>query len=114
MALPRGEVYLRIAVAEHRQHWQSKGHFFAAAQAMRRILVENARRKKSLMNGGNRHRIELGDVGATPASAAVDLLALDEAPVRQLGQHGPPLRLESARRSVRQTRQPARRQPSAP
>jgi len=77
------EAYLRLVV-EHGddrqadQRWQGRRHFFgAAAEAMRRILVENARKKHSLKRGGDRVRRELDDVAA-PA-AAEDLLALDEA-----------------------------------
>jgi RNA polymerase sigma factor (sigma-70 family) len=60
-------------------HWHSRGHFFAAAaEAMRRILVDSARAKKSLKRGGDRQRIELDEVAA-PTEQALDLLALDEA-----------------------------------
>jgi RNA polymerase sigma factor (TIGR02999 family) len=60
------------------QHWNSRGHFFAAAaQAMRRILVESARRKKRHKHGGQRERVELVDaVGPAPNDR---LLELDEA-----------------------------------
>src|SRR5262249_30360216 len=51
------EAYLRLVDVEKGQHWDSRGHFFAAAaEAMRRILVENARRKSSLKRGGDRAR----------------------------------------------------------
>jgi RNA polymerase sigma factor (TIGR02999 family) len=54
------EAYLRLVDTSKVQSWNSRGHFFgAAAEAMRRILVENARRKKSLKAGGERRRIEL-------------------------------------------------------
>src|SRR3974377_1464239 len=54
------EAYLRLVDADHAQHWKSRGHFFgAAAEAMRRILVEEARRKRSLKHGGNRQRANL-------------------------------------------------------
>ena len=58
-------------------HWNSRGHFFAAAaEAMRRILVEKARRKQRLRHGGGRRRVELADQPApTPDE---DILALDE------------------------------------
>jgi RNA polymerase sigma factor (TIGR02999 family) len=74
------EAYVRLVDVETAQHWNSRGHFYAAAaEAMRRILVENARRKKALRRGGNRQRLDL-DV-AEPAAPRVsdDLLALDEA-----------------------------------
>ena len=51
------EAYLRLVDGNQDQHWNSRGHFFgAAAEAMRRILVDNARRKRSLKQGGNLHR----------------------------------------------------------
>src|SRR5207249_1954966 len=61
------------------QHWNSRGHFFAAAaEAMRRILVENARRKRRPKHGGDRQRIELDEVLAV-AEPREDLVALDDA-----------------------------------
>jgi RNA polymerase sigma factor (TIGR02999 family) len=74
------EVYLRLVGAEQPQHFNCRGHFFAAAgEAMRRILVESARRKKSLKRGGDRQREEVdGDRLVAPMPRA-DLLALDEA-----------------------------------
>ena len=62
------------------QHWAGRGHFFAAAaEAMRRILIDNARRKHRPKHGGNRRR-KAGDVAAPrPAMPPEDLLALDEA-----------------------------------
>ena len=54
------EAYLRLVDVDEVQHWNSRGHFFAAAaEAMRRILVDYARRKKSDKRGGNRERIEV-------------------------------------------------------
>src|SRR5947209_2576495 len=54
------EAYLRMVGAEKEQGWDSRGHFFAAAaEAMRRILVDNARRKKRLKHGGDRQRVDL-------------------------------------------------------
>jgi RNA polymerase sigma factor (TIGR02999 family) len=74
------EAYLRLVGKGQEQPWSSRGHFFAAcAQAMRRILVENARRKKGPRRGGDRARQELdGEQLAAPAPRE-DLLALDEA-----------------------------------
>jgi RNA polymerase sigma factor (TIGR02999 family) len=63
-------------------HWGSRGHFFAAAaEAMRRILVENARHKHSLKAGGDRIRLNVDgvDIAALDGPGALDLLALDEA-----------------------------------
>jgi len=74
------EAYLRLVGAEQSQRWDSRGHFFtAAAEAMRRILVETVRRKKRLKYGGGCERIDL-DAGCTLADASSDqLLALDAA-----------------------------------
>ncbi len=75
------EAYARLAGSANPQLWQGRGHFFAAAaEAMRRILVEKARYKKSLKRGGGRGRVDL-DLACSLADNApsVDLLALDEA-----------------------------------
>lgn len=74
------EAYLRLVDVEKAQHWDSRGHFFAAAaEAMRRILVDNVRRKKRQRHGGDWQRVEL-DVDRLSAHVPVDdLLALDEA-----------------------------------
>ena len=75
------EAYLRL-VGEKRQDWRSRGQFFAAAaEAMRRILIDNARRKKSLKRGGNRGRVDLDNLVLTDEGQmdAEDLLTLDEA-----------------------------------
>ena len=74
------EAYLRLVDGEKIQQWNSRGHFFAAAaEAMRRILVENARRKKTAKAGGHQRRIALSDVEPAIEEPRVDLLALDEA-----------------------------------
>src|SRR6476660_8185392 len=58
------EAYIRLVDADQIQHWNSRGHFFsAAAEAMRRILVENARRKARVRHGGDRIREELASSG---------------------------------------------------
>jgi RNA polymerase sigma factor (TIGR02999 family) len=74
------EAYLRLVDTEKVQNWGGKGHFFAAAaEAMRRILVESARRKMRHKHGGGHRRVDLPEQG-TPADAAdEELLALDEA-----------------------------------
>ena len=60
--------------------WDSRGHFFAAAaESMRRILIDNARRKKQLKRGGDRDRIDLDNVHLGVAERDIDLIALDEA-----------------------------------
>jgi len=76
------EAYLRLVDTERAQHWNSRGHFFAAAaEAMRRILVERARRQRRHRHGGGRRRVSLGDVPAAERSPD-DLLALDDALTR--------------------------------
>ncbi len=72
------EAYVRLVDTEKAQHWNSRGHFFsAAAEAMRRILVENARQKQAMKRGGDLQRVELADLPQIPSS--LDLVALDEA-----------------------------------
>src|SRR5215470_13463959 len=74
------EAYLRLVDVDQAQRWDSRGHFFAAAaEAMRRILVERARHKRSLKGGGGRQRVELPDVEAPVDRSDDDLLALHEA-----------------------------------
>lgn len=73
------EAYLRLVGTDDAQVWDGRGHFFAAAaEAMRRILVDNARRKNRLKRGGDRQRVELADVPAAQQPRE-DLLALDAA-----------------------------------
>lgn len=80
------EAYLRLVGADAAQPWDSRGHFFAAAaEAMRRILIENARRKRATKHGGDLRREPLDpDCVAVPGTAN-DLLALDEALTRLAG-----------------------------
>ncbi len=80
------EAYLRLVPSpQHGQAtpaecWNSRGHFFgAAAEAMRRILVESARRKRRLKHGGERQRVDLDSGCLVSAAPSLDLLALDEA-----------------------------------
>ena len=74
------EAYLRLVDIEEPQRWNSRGHFFAAAaEAMRRILVERERHKRSLKAGGDRWRLEMADVEPSVAGPDIDLLALNEA-----------------------------------
>jgi RNA polymerase sigma factor (TIGR02999 family) len=79
------EAYLRLVEGERRGSsppWESRRHFFAAAaEAMRRILVENARRKQSVRHGGGRQRLDLDEALSLPEPRQ-DLLALDEALTR--------------------------------
>ena len=66
--------------ADGRESWNSRGHFFAAtAEAMRRILIEQARRTASLKAGGQRQRVELAEAQPEIQGPQLDLLALDEA-----------------------------------
>jgi RNA polymerase sigma factor (TIGR02999 family) len=83
------EAYLRLVGGSADQRWDSRGHFFAAAaEAMRRILVENVRRKGRIKHGGGRRR-EHADLDAIHASGtAQELLALHEA-LEQFAKHDP-------------------------
>jgi RNA polymerase sigma factor (TIGR02999 family) len=83
------EAYLRLVGPADADRWANRGHFFAAAaEAMRRILVEAARRRGRLKRGGDARRVELGDHPATEAPPDDDLLALDEA-LHELEGHDP-------------------------
>ena len=74
------EAYLRLVGADKDQHWNSRGHFFAAAaEAMRRLLVENARRKGRLKRGGDRQRRDVHFQEPALESPDTDILAVDEA-----------------------------------
>ena len=74
------EAYLRLVDTAMPQSWDGRGHFFAAAaEAMRRILVEAARHKATLKAGGHIQRVDLADIEIAAAEPAVDMLALDEA-----------------------------------
>jgi len=77
------EAYLRLVTKDQGLRWDGQGHFFAAAaEAMRRILIENARRKRGPMRGGNMQRVD-ADLDHLAADAVtVDILALDEALTR--------------------------------
>jgi RNA polymerase sigma factor (TIGR02999 family) len=73
------EAYLRLVAQDPLRHWDHKGHFFAAAaEAMHRILVENARRKQTVKHGGGRHRIAL-DEAHRALESPDDLLVLADA-----------------------------------
>ena len=73
------EAYLRLAGTEGR-NWRSRTHFFAAAaEAMRRILIENARRKHRMKRGGCRQKVDLDEAAAFVEGPSEDILALDEA-----------------------------------
>jgi RNA polymerase sigma factor (TIGR02999 family) len=73
------EAYVRLVDVEKARHWNSRGHFFAAAaEAMRRILVENARSKQRLKRGGDQKRIELGDEPFPAGDRDELVLSVDE------------------------------------
>jgi RNA polymerase sigma factor (TIGR02999 family) len=74
------EAYLRLLGGRAEAAWDNRGHFFAAAaEAMRRILVENARRKRTVKHGGGLHRLPLEEAEVAAPEPREDLLALDEA-----------------------------------
>ena len=74
------EAYIRLVDVAEAQHWDSRGHFFAAAaEAMRRILVNRARDKNRLKRGGNLQRVNLDKVEIAADTPDDELLALDEA-----------------------------------
>ena len=74
------EAYLRLVDVDKVQHWNGRGHFFAAAaEAMRRILIDNARRKRRRKRGKGRARVDLDSLDVAAPQRHEDLLALDEA-----------------------------------
>ena len=76
------EAYVRLVKDDGARHWNSKGHFFAAAaEAMRRILIEIARHKRTLKAGGNQRQVERSEISLDP-DMAWDLIDLDEALTR--------------------------------
>ena len=77
------DAYLRLVDVERPQQWDGRGHFFAAAaEAMRRILIEVARHKQSQKAGGGMNRIDLNEAAISLAASAEDLLDLDAALTR--------------------------------
>ena len=83
------EAYARLVEDRNETNWNSRGHFFgAAAEAMRRILVDAAHRKATLKRGGGRERIDLDFANLEVLPQSDDLLALDEA-LEQLQSHEP-------------------------
>jgi RNA polymerase sigma factor (TIGR02999 family) len=82
------EAYIRLVDAQTLRKWDSRGHFFAAAaEAMRRILVDRARRRHRLKRGGGARRIDLDDLSLAVEPPARDLIALDDALARLDGEH---------------------------
>ena len=92
------EAYIRLVDTEEAIHWDSRGHFFgAAAEAMRRILVDSARHRESLKGGGTLVRIDKAELATPVSGEQFDLLALDDA-LRQLeSQHPDKARLVNLR-----------------
>ena len=78
--MARHEAYVRLVDGDGARRWDSRGHFFsAAAEAMRRILVENYRRKHRIKRGGDQNRVNGEDAIQSIASPVSDLVALDDA-----------------------------------
>ena len=74
------EAYIRLVDVEQAQHWNSRGHFFAAAaEAMRRLLIDKARNKQALRRGGDMQRLEISSLELPSAEPQVDLEAISEA-----------------------------------
>jgi RNA polymerase sigma factor (TIGR02999 family) len=83
------EAYLRLVGPDQGQPWDGRAHFFAAAaEAMRRILIETARRKKRIKHGGDRERVEIELIDLPTRMTSESLLALDDA-LAELGRHEP-------------------------
>src|SRR5215467_5712855 len=98
------EAYLRLVDVEKAQAWNGRGHFFAAAaEAMRRILVEQARHKKAAKAGGGWQRQELLDAELAVDSTGDDLFAVDEALARLAVAHPRAARLVQLRFFLGQT-----------
>jgi RNA polymerase sigma factor (TIGR02999 family) len=82
------EAYLRLVSADEAQQWHGRAHFFAAAaEAMRRIIIDRARAKRRIKRGASGQRVDI-DLGTIPDAATDDLFALNEA-LDQLGQDDP-------------------------
>ncbi|MGA2256846.1 MAG: ECF-type sigma factor [Thermoguttaceae bacterium] len=80
------EAYVRLVDVKEAQHWDSRGHFFAAAaEAMRRILINRARDKNRLKHGGHLRRLDLDKIEIAADTADDELLAVDEALARLAG-----------------------------
>ena len=73
------EAYLRLVGSDPAQPWNGRGHLFAAAEAMRRVLIANAHRKNRLKRGAGNHRMELTEAPADLGQDPDDILAIDEA-----------------------------------
>jgi RNA polymerase sigma factor (TIGR02999 family) len=83
------EAYVRLVDVERAQHWNSRGHFFgAAAEAMRRILIDSARRRQARKRGGDLVREDLEEAEIAAPVASIDVVALDDA-LRRLSEVDP-------------------------
>lgn len=83
------EAYLRLIDVPEPQSWDGRGHFFsAAAEAMRRILIENARRRNRLKRGGNHHRVSFEGLDIAATATDDQVLAVSES-VDRLAEHDP-------------------------
>jgi RNA polymerase sigma factor (TIGR02999 family) len=92
------EAYLRLVDVEQAQHWNGRGHFFAAAaEAMRRILVENARRKRRIKHGGALQRHDLEALNLASPQTSDELVALSEALDRLAATNAPAAELVKLR-----------------
>jgi RNA polymerase sigma factor (TIGR02999 family) len=84
------EAYLRLVDVDRVQHWDSRGHFFAAAaEAMRRILVNRAKEKQCLKRSGGWKRVDLDGLAVLDDASNEDLIAIDDA-LERLAQESPP------------------------
>lgn len=95
------EAYLRLVGSDGAQRWDNRGHFFAAAaEAMRRLLIDQTRRKQAAKRGGEQHRLPLDDglaIAPPDEGRALDLLALDEAIAELEAEHPEKARLVKLR-----------------
>ncbi len=92
------EAYLRLVNAAKIQRWDSRGHFFAAAaEAMRRILLNRARDKKRAKRGGERHRVDLDQIEIALDTNDEELIALDDALTQLAGEDPDAARLVNLR-----------------
>lgn len=104
------EAYVRLVGVDEAQSWDSRGHFFAAAaESIRRILIERARRKAGPKAGGNHHRVPLSDVTDQSKMPDSQLLDLDEALTRLEGEDARAAKLVKLRFFGGLTRQEAAR-----
>ena len=92
------EAWLRLVGKDGQAQFKSRGHFFgAAAEAMRRILIENARRKKAQRHGGGQQRVDIQDVDIAAAASDDELLAINDALEKLAAQDKPKAELVKLR-----------------